>query len=358
MREFRVNMSIAVMGLSYSTAFAQSLGLGQSAARIGPKWVGVGFREMVKNPTGMRDYVYERSPEMARRGREVNREMSEFFKALKIERGKRAAALRWYRNAQTAAFWHIAWMDRWSVSLPTWLGAYHKGLTEGMTDEEASAYGDKIVRMSQGSGREKDLSAWQSPNNSTMSFFTMFYTPFNVALNMQWKSVRMAKRGNWRGAAQMQMWLLLAIALGDALQGGDWPTDEEGNYSVEAFAKWFARNIFFSLWSGIPVARDVANVTERKITGRYAELQTPISALYTAVERAVREGHQVETGEQPVNSETIRAEATAAGYLGGLPGNQIGKTGGFLYDVYTGDADPQGIRDWWAGLTYGRLPAQ
>lgn len=358
MRGFRVNMSLAVMGLSYSTAAAQTLGLGQSAARIGPKWVGVGFKEMLKNPTGMRDYVFARSQEMTQRGGEVNREVTEFFNALKIERGKTGTAKRWYRNAQAAAFWHIAWMDRWAVSLPTWLGAYHKGLSEGMTDEEASAYGDKIVRQSQGSGREKDLSAWQSPNNETMRFWTMFYTPFNVALNMQWKTARMVKSGNWRGAAQMQIWLLLALALGDALQGGDWPKDEDGNTTPASVAKWFSRNVFFSLWSGVPVARDFANVTERWATGRYAQMQTPISALFDAVTRAVRENRQVAIEDEDFNSQTIRANSTAAGYLFGLPGNQIGKTTGFLWDVHAGEASPDGVRDWWSGITSGRLPLE
>jgi len=358
MRGFRVNMSIAVMGLSYSTMQAQALGLGQSMSRIGPKWVGFGLLELVRNPKGMQDFVYQRSPEMQRRGREVNREMVEFFKTLNLERGKAGKAKRWYRNAQAAAFWHIAWMDRWSVALPTWLGAYHKGLGEDMTDEEASAYGDKMVRQSQGSGREKDLSAWQSPNNETQRFWTMFYTPFNVMLNMQWKSVRLAKRGNWRGAIQMQVWMMLAIALGDALQNGDWPEDEEGETTLESIALWFSRNMFFALWQGVPVARDAASVTERHLIGQYAEMQTPVEALYNAVDRAVREGRQVAEGEEDITSETIRAESSAVGYVFGLPGNQIGKTGGFLWDVRTGDADPDGVRDWWSGVTRGRLPEE
>lgn len=358
MRGFRVNMSLAVMGLSVSTGMAQTLGLGQSASRIGAKWVGVGFRELVKAPFAMQEYIYERSPEMARRGREVNREIVEFFNTLNIERGKTATAKRWYRNAQRAAFWHIAWIDRWAVAMPTWLGAYHKGLSEGMTDEEASAYGDKMVRSSQGSGREKDLSAWQSPNNEANRFWTMFYSPFSVYLSMQWKAGRRMKRGNWRGAVQLMLWSTLAIALGDALQAGDWPWDdeEEQEDKLKSLALWFGRNVFFSLWSGVPVARDVANVTERHLIGEYAEMQTPIEAMYNAVDRAVKEGRQVHDGEEEISSETIRAEASAAGYVFGLPGNQIGKTGGFLYDLTTGAAEPQSIRDWYSGLAYGRLP--
>ena len=63
---------------------------------------------------------------------------------------------------------------------------------------EAVAYADKAVRMSQGTGREKDMSAVQSPSSEAFRFFTMFYTPFNVMFNAQWQGVRGLKKGNVR----------------------------------------------------------------------------------------------------------------------------------------------------------------
>jgi hypothetical protein len=355
LRQFRTNMSINVMGFAYSTGVAQSLGLMFSAGRIGPIYVARGLKRMLHPLEGgqwAQDFVFSRSPEMQRRGNELNREVVEVFQKL---RGGRAG---WYTNAQAMAFWHIAMIDRYMVSMPTWLGAHQKGLDEGMTDEEASAYGDKIVRNSQGSGREKDLSAIQSPNSEAMRFFTMFYTPFNVQFNAQWDSVRAAKSGDWRRSIMLTSWFIIATALGDALMAGDWPDDEDG-VGFDDLASWFGRNVFFGLWSGIPLARDASVYAERKIRGAYATLApTPIETIGSAIERAGTESYQVAFEDEPVTSKWIRAMSNATGFAFGLPGNQTGKTGGFLWDVHTGDADPDSVRDWWSGLSSGRLPAE
>jgi hypothetical protein len=47
--------------------------------------------------------------------------------------------------------------------------------------------------------------------------------------------------------------------------------------------------------------------------------------------------------------------AQAAGYAVGLPTGQLSQTGSFLWDVYNGDVDPQGIGDWYKGIQTGRI---
>ena len=34
---------------------------------------------------------------------------------------------------------------------------------------------------------------------------------------------------------------------------------------------------------------------------------------------------------------------------------QLSQTGSFLWDVYNGDADPQGVEDWYTGIHTGRI---
>jgi len=45
----------------------------------------------------------------------------------------------------------------------------------------------------------------------------------------------------------------------------------------------------------------------------------------------------------------------AVGYLGGLPTGQISGTTSFLWDVYNGNADPQGVGQWYSGIMNGRI---
>jgi hypothetical protein len=50
--------------------------------------------------------------------------------------------------------------------------------------------------------------------------------------------------------------------------------------------------------------------------------------------------------------------AMAIGFTLGIPASQPGKTGGFMADVYAGNANPEGLHDWFTGLTSGKLPEE
>lgn len=353
-RQSRVNLTIAAMGFAYSTGQAQLLGLGYSAGRIGARYVGVGLRRMLNPATGYgkaQDFVFSRSPEMQRRGRELNREVVEVFRTMRGKHG-------WYTNAQAMAFWHIAMVDRYLVAMPTWLGAHEKAIREGMTDEEASAYADKIVRNSQGSGREKDLSAIQSPNSEAMRFFTMFYTPFNVLFNAQWDAVRGAKKGDWRTSVMITTWFLIATVLADALMSGDWPEgDDDEPVDFADLTQWFGRNVFFGLFGGLPVARDGATYIERNMIGQYADIETPLSGLIEQGVRAADKTYDIAFEDEEVTGAYIKSLSRTIGAAFGLPGGQFGKTAGFLWDTGSGEQAPESIYDWYSGLTSGKTPA-
>ena len=47
--------------------------------------------------------------------------------------------------------------------------------------------------------------------------------------------------------------------------------------------------------------------------------------------------------------------ATAAGYIAGLPTAAPFTAGKFLWDINNGEADPQSIKDWYQGLTRGKV---
>jgi hypothetical protein len=243
-------------------------------------------------------------------------------------------------------------IDRYVVSMPTWLGAYEKGIREGMTDEEASAYGDKAVRQSQGSGREKDLSAFQSPNNDAMRFFSMFYTPWNVLFNQQWKGARGLRKGDIKPMISTTFWWMIVSVLGDALMSGDWPdfADEE------SMMKWYARNVFFGMFSGIPIIRDFASVAERKLAGQYADIGSmPTQRIYSSMERAAKDGYKLAAeGEAP--GRPLKETGDLAAVFTGLPLSQPATTGQFLWDYAEGEADPQSISDWYFGITKGKVP--
>jgi hypothetical protein len=345
LKQARINMTVAAMGFRFSTGIAQTLGLTASAQRIGAVNVANGLRMVALRPRQSAEFAFSRSQELSNRNGAANREISEVFGQL---RGKHSMLT----EAQAWAFWHIGMIDRYMVALPTWLGAHQRGIREGMTDDEASAYADKAVRQSQGSGAEKDLAAFQSPNNDAMRFLTMFYTPFNVLFNEQWKGVRGLKKGQIAPIAGVTFWWMMAMTLADALMSGDAPDwDDE-----EDVLGWFGRNVFFSLFAGIPILRDAATYVERKSIGEYAEFNSnPITRIWDAIEKTYKAGDKLVTeGETP--KRPIKQTADVTALLTGVPISQAGTSGQFLWDYHEGEADPQDISDWYFGITRGKVP--
>lgn len=350
-RTARVNVTIVSMGLRWSTGVAQTIGLANSAGRIGVGGLRRGMARMLSNPKAAWAFISERSPEMVSRNEAMNRDVSEAFREMRRIRTKnglldKAAAVKAKANAY--AFWHIGMIDRWMVAAPTWLGAYENAIRDGMDDVSASAYADKMVRLSQGSGREKDLSAWQSNQSSDfLKFFSMFYTPFNVLLNAQWEAGRALRRNDYRKTAMLAFWFMIATPLLDALLAGDAPGDDD----EEGWAQWLARNIGFYLFAGIPIVRDAAAYAERKVSGQYATFNVgPISRIASSTEDLVKDIAGDEASDR-----WVRHAIETPGYFVGLPTGQAGQTAQFIWDVSEGNANPETPGDWYEGLTKGKI---
>lgn len=348
LRSARVNMSLVAMGFRASTAIAQIGGLTQASGRIGPRYVALGMKTLLRDRGKAVQFVFDRSPEMERRNGEVNRDVAD---AMKMMRGKNGIV----NKARVMAFWHIGMMDRYAVAVPAWLGAHAKAIDDGMTDREASYYADKMVRTSQGNGAEKDLANWQSPNSEAMRALTLFYTIFNVQLNAQWESVRAVKKGNYMKAAVLTGWFLMMAPLVDALLSNDIPDPDDED---DTWANWFFRNVFFNLFSGIPLVRDVSGYAERKMAGQYATAGT--SPVLRAEDAAIKAGGlavKAAKGEE-LPDNTVKIMIETPGYFLGLPTGQPAATGQFLWDYTNGDTNPEGFTDWYFGLVKGKVPEE
>lgn len=357
-RQARINTTVVGMGFRLSTGVAQISGLWTSAGRIGPVNVAKGMgRAMTGIASAMAgqgnpqiEFIFERSEEMRRRINESTREVDDVFRKLQ---GRHTII----DEAQQWAFWHIAMVDLHLVAAPTWLGAHQKAIDEGMTDYQASRYADQAVLTSQGGSRAKDLAALQAPNSEAMKFFTMFYTPFNVLFNAQWEAVRGVKRGEYNKAAQLTFFFLVAQMLSDALLSGDFPEpDEEGDWTKGGL-EWVGRNVFFGLFSGVPVVRDAATYAERTITGQYASFGgTPITRIGEEVIRSGQNAKGVIYDDKEIDPKMLPGAANTVGLFTGLPLGQPGTTAKFLWQYERGEVEPTTFADWYGGLVKGKMP--
>ena len=102
--------------------------------------------------------------------------------------------------------------------------------------------------------------------------------------------------------------------------------------------------------SGVPVLRDLANAA---VNGRDYTI-TPLEQAGKSIVKAAVDTTKYLKGEEP-SAHAGKNLAQAAGYALGLPTGQLSATGSFLWDVYHGDTDPQGIREWYTGIQNGRI---
>jgi hypothetical protein len=346
MRRFRVNATMVGLGFRFTTMAAQTVGMTNSIKEIGAKYAALGVGDTVRNLGSLRDIVFEKSPMMAERAQEFDRDVRTFFSDLSAHNGP-------LDRFRAMAYWGIGNVQLFTVDMPTWFGGYRKGLDEGMTEDEAIAYGDKVVRRSQSSGRAADLSALQDASEG-YRVMTMFYSFWNVFYNQQREAVHAARSGDWRRASMNVFWIMMAGPVLSALVTGDWPDDD----SDESWFHWAMRKMFFGLWAGLPIVREMAQGAERESIGKRAmDAQTPIARAADAIAGPLKDAYKVSTGDAPSNR-WVQHAVTAPGYFFGLPTGQLGSSSQYLYDVAEGNQNPQGVGDVALGIMKGPQKSQ
>lgn len=349
-RSARTGVSIVAMGLRFKTGLAQTAGLTSSVGVIGKEWMARGVARYAAERGDAWQFIADRSPEMVTRTESVNREIAEAFRGIRGQSG-------WKAKAQAMAFWHIGMADRHIVAGPTWIGAHMKGLSEGMTDEQASRYADKAVRKSQGANRAKDLSAWQAPSTETLKWLYMFSSYFAQQHQAVIEARYAARRGDYARAFHRTFWFMTMAPLAGALIAGDLPDGgDDDETGLAEWIKWVALKMGVNMFASIPVVRDVANVAEKKATGEFSQFNPgPITRIYKSSEQLGGDLWDITFGDGEASDRWVQHAIETPGYFLALPTGQPAATSQFLWEVWSGDADPETVSDWYQGLTTGRL---
>lgn len=341
----RTNTTAVGMGFRLSTMLSQVVGYANSVQRLGTRGMAAGMRAFLKNPAEASRFVHSRSGEMRHRMNDLERDIRAALLKVEGKSGFKA-------DVQRFAFRGVALFDA-AVTIPTWVGAYNKGLKEGMTDADASYYADKMVRDTQGAGAAKDLAAVQR-GGPLLKLFTMFYSYFNVFYNRQRSLVRDARDihsvGDAMDVLAQSFWLLLVPSLVAPLLSGQGPGDDED------WGTWSLRNLFFGLFSGVPYVRDATNTISNLVGGKGDFGGTKLSPVQTIWDTAIHTGKDVAHLMQgdDASPTAVKSAFNFAGLLTGLPTGQVGATSQFLWDaLISGSQNPETLREWLSGLAYG-----
>lgn len=311
----RTNVTIAIMGLSYTTGTAQLLGYSQSIDALSkqvdgsynPKNASLEIASAAKQfmtQKGAVEKIMNESGEMRHRIDNIDRDISHAMKKLS---GKKGA----WKQFQRSTLMHIAYVQFYMVDVPTWLAAKNKATKEGMSSTDAIKYADNIVRATQTAGGLKDLSSFQRARG-WQNAFSMFYSFFNLLYNVITRAVGdtnfKKSKDVSRLAARAAVVLVLPTAL-EAMMRGEGPDKDE----EESYAKWLALKSTFYAATSVPLLRDLVGVAEG-----YRYSSTPINSIGESIERTLNKvSRDIDEGE--LNADTVKQIGVMFGYLFGAP---------------------------------------
>lgn len=330
-----------------------------SLGEVRGKWSIKGWM-MVANPLRFketRQFVFDRSPEMANRLYEADRVVHEAIQRVNMHQSDLigvSAAQKLADDALKFAFWGVGQMDMISA-LPTWMGAYLKGLSHvsegglGLGEQDAIAYADRAVRNAHGGGGVKDMAAVQ--RSESASAYTMFYS--------FWSHMYTQQRDLAKGWGKMltgqaavkdfprllaKSWFYFAVL---ALAYAKSKKKKKDDRSLSSFLKNAAEDLGDSFLVGVPGLHDLVDSWEHG-AGHSSTPSETIRRNFVIKSKDLAQGNK--TGKS-----TAKKTGDLAGYATGMPLSQPYATGRFLWDVMDGQSHPKDVADWWKGVSTGNI---
>ena len=284
------NTSTAVMAGRVSVALQNALNIPVAMYRIGVgntlkaiSDAGMGFYGVgTAKYNATRDFVLSQSIFMRERVQTLDKDLKQGLsiegKGLRIGDtnvgGYKAEQLANIRDDINQMGFRLLTETDFALSIPIWKFAYDKkilelqsveGVTPEFIEQEAISAGDRAVRDIFGSGDTKDSAGIQRSRNAFSQLFVPFYSYANTLYNIIAEGNYARKdQGNYGQFVRMLWWTLTAQALGmmvyKAMTNGD-------DDSPEDLAKYFVEELASQSIMGVPLVRDVANMTMRNILG-------------------------------------------------------------------------------------------
>ena len=362
-RKARTNASMVGLGFRISTMEIHGLSaLSNSIGEVGSTWFAKGASAFMKDWAGTKQFMYDRSPEMTHRFDEMDRNVHEAIDQINERQrsfGPVSTTRKAVDGARRFAFYGVAALDMGSAA-PTWMAAYLKAMSPetkgglGLSEEAAVDAANRAVRNAHGGGGAKDLAAVQR-SKGVMSLATMFYSYWNHMYNRQrdlFKGYANLPDSMKQGTGTRDFAKLLArswwyFVVPQLIHAALKPTPANDQ---DDEATHMAKELGLGFVSGVPILRDLAGAT---IYGRDYTI-TPLESAGKAIVKATEDAEKIATG-QPTPEHVGKDVAQAAGYVMGLPTGQLSQSGSFLWDVFNGNVDPQGIKDWYTGIQTGRI---
>lgn len=360
---------IKIMSGNWSVGFQQFTGLSNAGIYVKPRYMKVGFAEMLSRPRGLTDEIAALSDRhdgmMADRLKNQMFGLSEDYRQLTLSLTKldklQAKGIEWgYILPATAQN---------LTDIATWKGAYEQGLAESPDvnetlfemEKRAVREADQAVRLSQGSFSPEDMAGYEK-GSAFYRTWTQFSAYFNTVLNQNMYAVD----GREKAKAKVFGFMVPAIAASAiTMTLYDRWEDEDDDGHIDA-AVW--RELF--VWSQVSTATAMVpaigtnlfnvlgqiGVTDRPTFGdRVVASPTPATVVQALVGLGRSIDAVVNDGEAPATRE-IR-DAFSLAVIMGVPGGALVapliRPATYLTGIARGETEPTGALDTVRGLMTG-----
>lgn len=331
-QRLRFGVTLGAMGFKASTGIMQVSGLSNAAAELGTGNLVRGLRDVFESG-GTRsfrslgvnqdawDWAVANSKVMEHRAKSFDREIKNAMNQIAGKRGVIPAV-------QEASMKHIALIQTYLVDLPTWYGAYHKGMQDFDGNEKrAFQYADWAVENIHGSGATKDMARLMRLPDELARQMSMFMTFFSALWNQERDAFRGAVNGTYsptQVAAKMMFLFAIPVAFEMLLRGelGDEDDDEE-------LQKYLTNLALYPVQS-VPFLRDIANVAATDFPYRGSPA---IDLMAKGLQGTEKVFGGMLTDDEITKAQVKNASKLAAA-AAGIPGTgQAWATGEHLYEV-------------------------
>jgi len=364
-RSIRTRVTIVGLGFRLGSALAQVAGAPNIVGEIGAARFLQGVTQMLAHPvsnplSGQSLYrtVTEKSAEMAGRFANMDRDVRENLR----QHARTTGPMAPIRFIQRHAYDLILAMDM-LITLPGWVGAYEKALGQGMEEQEAIYYADKVIRVSQGAGGSKDQAAIMTSHEATR-FFTMFFSYFSALYNRQRDIVRLygeavRERDIAKAveAAQRSFWIMLLPPVLDAAIRGLEPEDEDedGEKSWAETGRWLMRKILFGNMASIPGVRDVLSA----IDSGYGYKVSPVQGIGETFIKSLDDAQDLADEDAEPSSTRLKRAFMLLGYVAKLPTGYLGQEAQLGLDIYEGEQEaPETASEAYSAATRGKVEVE
>jgi hypothetical protein len=323
LRRIRYNLIGHALPLNLKVLLSPSTGL------VNP----VSFGSMLWHRAENQKVAYEKSKEIPHTFRNMDRDFRERLEATINAKGFNA----FQADVLRATFWPAVFAEQ-QFRIKTFVTEYQNNLVKGMSEGDAAAAADSIVRERHGSGGLPDLPAIMS-SNEAMKAYTMFYGFFNTMYNWQRQMPGQVRRGEYSQFLKTLYGSILVPSAFGALLFNQrkeddswWLTIGKALLLQPLATAVFAREIGSAIIEGFP--------SRTGLGGLLQGIRTSSSDIAKMI--------QNKEVKKP-----IQHTANVIGLTTGLPMAQIGRTGQFASDVYRNKQRPRTFAEWFRGIVTG-----